>query len=311
MSFLITPDLQKFMEATDMEGHIYNPSDFMDETLEWIEGRNKKSGCWIPCLYENDLRLLPGTLSVWAGVNGHGKSALIQQFCLWWASGKCTDKEEKILFWSPEMAFKVQVERMIKQSLGVGEPTRKAALYAMKYFTGKIAIYGKEEHVSSREVIALCRWAAANDFTQVVIDSLMMVDLNANQENLYLTQKNFVRMLKQTAKVTNLQIHLVAHMRKGESEQKMGDKMDIKGSSEIADLADYAFIVWKNVKKAEEIQRQPDNEDWLARPDGRLRCVKNRYDPAHPSLQIWFSGGAFSFKASRRAPTPRLIEDIE
>ena len=68
MSFLITPDLQKFMEATDMEGHIYNPSDFMDETLEWIEGRNKKSGCWIPCLYENDLRLLPGTLSVWAGV---------------------------------------------------------------------------------------------------------------------------------------------------------------------------------------------------------------------------------------------------
>ena len=311
MTFLITPDLQKFMEATDMEGHIYNPTDFMDETLEWIEGRNKKSGCWIPCLYENDLRLLPGTLTIWAGVNGHGKSALVQQFCLWWAAGKCTDKEEKILFWSPEMAFKVQVERMIKQSLGVGQPTRKAALYAMKYLTGKIAIYGKEEHVSAREVIALCRGAAANGFTQVVIDSLMMIDLNANQENLYLTQKNFVRMLKQTAKATNLQVHLVAHMRKGESEQKMGDKMDIKGSSEIADLADYAFIVWKNVKKAEEIQRQPDNEDWLARPDGRLRCVKNRYDPAHPSLQIWFSGAAFSFKASRGAPTPTLIRDIE
>ena len=199
---------------------------------------------------------------------------------------------------------------MESQSLGVGQPTRKAALYAMKYFTGKIAIYGKEEHVSAREVIALCRWAAANDFTQVVIDSLMMIDLNANQENLYLTQKNFVRMLKQTAKATNLQIHLVAHMRKGESEYKIGDKMDIKGSSEIADLADYAFIIWKNVKKAEGIQSQPNNEDLLAKPDGRLRCVKNRYDPAHPSLEVWFSGNAFSFKKSRTAPTPMLIEDV-
>ena len=94
MTFLITPDLQTYMDSTDMEGHIFNPTDFMEETLDWIEGRNKKAGCWIPCLFENDLRILPGTLSVWAGVNGHGKSALVQQFCLWWAAGRCTDKDE-------------------------------------------------------------------------------------------------------------------------------------------------------------------------------------------------------------------------
>ena len=305
---LITPDLEDFMNPVDVEGHVFSPNNFREETLEWIENRNKKSGCQLPCLKETDLRIIPGSMSIWAGVNGHGKSALVQQFCLWWAAGRFTDKPEKVLFWSPEMAFHVQIERMVKQTLGVGDPTAKAASYIMDYLEGKVFIYGKEEHVRATEIIALARWASANDFTHLVIDSLMMVDLQTDQANLNLGQKNFVRMLKEAARTTGLHIHLVSHLRKGESETKMGDKMDIKGSGDISDLADYAFLIWKDVRKQEKLYSNPEDEEWLRKPDGYLKCVKNRYDPEHPSLALWFTGAPFSFTGGRRAPVPRLLE---
>jgi len=304
---LITPDLYEYMEPHDVEGHVFAPNNFRDETLEWIKNRNNMSGCRLPCLKDSDLRIIPGTLLIWAGVNGHGKSALVQQFCLWWADGKYTDKKEKVLFWSPEMAFRVQIERMIKQTLGVSQPTIEAASYVMDYLHDKVFIYGKEEHVRANEIIALARWAAAHGFTHLVIDSLMMVDLQTDQANLNLGQKNFVRMLKEAARTTGLHIHLVAHMRKGDSEEKMGDKMDIKGSGEITDLADYAFIIHKNITKQKKLNKDPDDEEYLRQPDGYLTCVKNRYDPEHPTLALWFSGKPFSFKASRRADTPKLI----
>ena len=305
---LITPDLDDFMNPVDVEGHVFSPNNFREETLSWIENRNKKSGGQLPCLNTTDLRIIPGSMTVWAGVNGHGKSALVQQFCLWWAAGKYTDKDEKVLFWSPEMAFHVQIERMVKQTLGVGDPTTQAASYIMDYLEGKVFIYGKEEHVQASEIIALARWASANGFTQLVIDSLMMVDLQTDQANLNLGQKNFVRMLKEAARTTGLHIHLVAHMRKGETETKMGDKMDIKGSGEISDLSDYAFLIWKDVRKQEKLYNNPDDEEWLRKPDGYLKCVKNRYDPEHPCLPLWFSGQPFSFKSGRRSEIPRLLE---
>jgi len=316
MNFLV-PDLEKYYEATDIAGHVFNPDDFKEETLEWIARRNDGAGCRIPCFDSGDFRLIPGTMSVWAGINGHGKSALLQQFCLWWSAGIATDKKEKILFWSPEMDFKVQVERMIKQVLGIGFPTVEAASYAMDYLNNKIAVYGKEEGVSGNEVIALTRWAADHGFTQIVIDSLMMVDLKSDQNNLYLTQKNFVRTLKESARITGIHVHLVAHMRKSENETRIGDKMDIKGSGEITDLADYAFIVFKNVEKHRELQNAAQGyklkggktvEFWEEKPDGFFRCIKNRYDSHCPGHHLWWSGPSFSFKNQRYAETPKLTE---
>ena len=305
---LIKPDLKDFMYPDGVEGHVFSPNNFREETLNWIENRNNKMGCKLPCLRDNDLRIIPGTLTIWAGTNGHGKSALIQQFGLWWGAGKYTDKEEKILFWSPEMDFKVQIERMIKQVLGVGEPTTKAASYVMDYLEGKVFIYAKEEMVNGSEIIALARWASANGFTHLILDSLMMVDLQTDQANLNLGTKNFIRMLKEAARSTNLHIHLVAHTRKGETETKMADKMDIKGCTEIADLADYAFMIHKDVQKQLKLNENPDDEEWLRKPDGYLNCLKNRYDTEHPCLALWFSGKPFSFKGGRRADMPRLIE---
>ena len=64
----------------------------------------------------------------------------------------------------------------------------------------------------------------------------------------------------------------------------------------------------KDLKKQKMLRDNPDNEEYQRKPDGYLNCLKNRYDPEHPTLPLWFSGKPFSFKEGRRAPVPQLIE---
>ena len=64
---LITPDLDDFMNPVDVEGHVFSPNNFREETLSWIENRNLKAGCQLPCLKKTDLRIIPGSMTVWAG----------------------------------------------------------------------------------------------------------------------------------------------------------------------------------------------------------------------------------------------------
>ena len=59
---LITPDLSDYMLPHDVEGHVFSPNNFREETLNWIVNRNNKMGCKLPCLRDNDLRIIPGTL---------------------------------------------------------------------------------------------------------------------------------------------------------------------------------------------------------------------------------------------------------
>jgi twinkle protein len=66
-------------------------------------------------------------------------------------------------------------------------------------------------------------------------------------------QKDFVDGLCAIARDTGLHIHLVCHMRKGENEKSAPGKFDVKGAGEIADLADNIVIVWKNLRKPDDI----------------------------------------------------------
>ena len=60
---IIRPSLEDYMEARDVAGHVFSPSHFEEETLAWIENRNKKAGCRLPLSSSTrceDLRIIPG-----------------------------------------------------------------------------------------------------------------------------------------------------------------------------------------------------------------------------------------------------------
>jgi twinkle protein len=130
-------------------------------------------------------------------------------------------------------------------------------------------------------------------------------------------QKDFVDALSTIARDTGLHIHLVCHMRKGENERIAPDKFAVKGAGEISDMPDNVLIVWKNLRKAEELakaERESDEELRKAMfkklredPDSFVRVAGQRHHPWEGSFAFWFDKDSQQF---RETPweRPRYID---
>jgi twinkle protein len=101
-------------------------------------------------------------------------------------------------------------------------------------------------------------------------------------------QKSFVDKLCVHARDTGMHIHLITHGRKGDSENRRMDKHDVKGASEITDLVDNVFTIWRNKPKEEAVRTQRADAETLAEPDMVLSCIKNRHGEWEGSVTLWF-----------------------
>jgi twinkle protein len=133
-----------------------------------------------------------------------------------------------------------------------------------KFVSGKLWLFDQQGQVDPQKMQAVIRYAASElKVTQCVVDSLMLLAINRDD---YDAQARFVGQLKATAKDTGVTIHLVAHMRKREGkggDEQPGGVHDISGGHEIASIADYVFLPWRD--------RKPD-----AKPACQLKVEKQR-----------------------------------
>jgi twinkle protein len=136
------------------------------------------------------------------------------------------------------------------------------------------------DHVGAvewRKLIAVMRYAVQHfRITQFVIDSLMKC---VKGEDDYNAQKDFVNELCAFAAAHNVHVHLVHHVRKGESEHKAPGKFDIKGAGAITDQVDNVFIVWRN-KQAEQ--------EGKGDPTCIVACEKQRNGEFEGKFGFWF-----------------------
>ena len=93
-------------------------------------------------------------------------------------------------------------------------------------------------------------------------------------EDDYNGQKKFVDEITALARDHNIHVHLVHHIRKLQSDELMPNKNDLRGSSSITDQVDNVFIVWRNKKKENEIQKGIDTD--MSSPDMILMNEKQR-----------------------------------
>jgi twinkle protein len=118
----------------------------------------------------------------------------------------------------------------------------------------------------------------------------MMVTDGESGKRAMNSQKTFVEKLKRCADDVGVHIHLVHHVRKGESESDRPNKFDPNGSGAIADLADQTFIVWRNKKREAHVQNRnskPDPE-LEAQAGATLSVVKNRRVGIERTYLLWF-----------------------
>lgn len=195
-----------------------------------------------------------GTLDVITGVNSSGKSTVVNQMCV------CEPLEQgyKTFIYSGELQ-QAQLRSWIEFPMaGPGTvkefdngPNQPIGYYVpkeikntmRKWYRGKIHIYSNEDDDTAKSILKKMEELAKRyGVKNFVLDNLMMIDLECNEYELLKKQKEFVLSLKRFARRYNSVVHLIAHPRKTEIIKRL-TKMDVAGSGDITNLADYVLAV--------------------------------------------------------------------
>lgn len=219
-------------------------SDFSDITnidLDQIDGI--KTG--IPELDKKLMKLFYGTFTIVTGVNGSGKSSFLSQLIC-----NAIDEDKNAFLYSGELPnfqsknwinYILAGQRNVKEYNFNGATYWKVTQEAQKdindFYRGKLFIYkdGYDHKVDSI-------LKSMEDTTRKygcklhIIDNLTSVNLEANEQNKYQKQEEFVTQLIDFAKKYNVAVLLVVHPHKIEQMRRL-NKMDIQGISAIIDLA--------------------------------------------------------------------------
>lgn len=277
-----------FAEQTDDGAKVRPASGWADAVIDRFHGLGAETN-WTPTGFqktEGKFNLRPGELTLWAGVNGHGKTSLLSHVML-----HVMQAGSKVCIASMEMKPAETMAKMSQQATGVGLPTIAYIRAFHRWTDGKLWIYDHIGRLASSRALAVATYVRKElGIDHLVIDSLMKCGLGTDD---YTAQRDFVDALCTIARDTGLAIHLVCHMRKGENERTAPGKFDVKGAGEIADLADNIAILWKNVRKADA---EDDNSD----PDAYLRIAKQRNHPWEGSFAFWFHKPSQQFLESER-----------
>jgi len=251
----------KYVLSDDDIQRFVDPMSLTAQISDVLHCRGAREGVPLPWPgLETQVRLRGGKLSLWAGINHHGKTAMLKLLALHLArAGQrvCIASLEE----SPEetMADMVQLALPDENVLEHDDWIE----FVCEWVSGKLWLYNQTRMMDTQRVLALIAYAAKEKrCTHFILDSLMRTGLAQDD---YEGQRVFVNHLTNYARQLGIHIHLVHHIVKVDETQVPG-RDSIRGTGAITDQADHVFIVWRDVAEQKAFDA----------PDGLLVVAKNR-----------------------------------
>lgn len=240
----IVQDIDLEPWRTEEVAHKVKPAnDYAVAVAELIFLPPEQEGCKTPFAgIDEHFRFRKHELTIWSGYKGHGKSAALSQ-----AIVSFMTRQESAFIVSPEFRPEKVLERMIYQFYGTRQLNEEQVFSWFEWAKGKLWLYDVQHSLNPEDVLALCRYAVETyKVNHVLVDSLMKCGIAPDD---YGSQKKLVDRLQTLCHKFPFHFHLVAHARKGHSDEAPPKLHDIKGASEIADLAENVLVVWRNKPK--------------------------------------------------------------
>lgn len=267
-------------------------STLADRTFNRIQNKASLTGKTLPfSKTHTTFRFRDREVSIWAGPNGHGKSALLNQVCL-----ALMDQGERVFIASLEMPMDATMERFCQQGSGGGSPDKVYVDAFHAWTDNRLWLYDHVGAEKPEKLLAVLRYVIdVHKVKHLVVDSLMRVVAGTDD---YSAQKDFVTKLCVIAQDSGCHIHLVAHARKAENEKVKMDKWGVKGASEITDQADNLFLLWRNKDKEAEAEKPAaiQNTSILSMPDSFLMVSKQRHGDWEGSVGLWYDVSTKTFR---------------
>ena len=278
-------DFDKY--AVEAEGqHFIRMSEISEDISERFEQGVECFGDEMPWHKTHDkFRFRMGEITVWAGINGHGKSIVTSHICLHLM------RFEPCLIASLEMPVAATGHRLVRQMIGNPKPTQGFIFRALSWTSNRLWLYDQLDTVPAKRIIGMCIYAATElGIRHIFIDSLMKCGIRKDDFD---AQDAFIDRLAWVAKHYQVHIHLVHHMRKGANEEDIPNKFDLKGSGGITDLADNVIIVHRNKAKERKIERGEEVAPNI--PDTTLSVEKQRHGEWEGRINLWFDKSSMQF----------------
>lgn len=269
-------DMDYMQFVGDLESqYLIRLNEIVDEIKSRTRDGVKVFGDELPWVKTHDkFRLRPGEVTLWAGINGHGKSMVLSHVTAHLM------KFTTCLIASLEMPIAATGQRLVRQMLGTDTPSDEYIEKALNWTADRLWVYDQVETVDPERMFGMVVYAMKElGVKHIVIDSLMKCGIADDDYN---GQKEFVDNLCRVAKAFNSHIHLVHHIRKTRTEEDLPDKNDVMGSSAITNLIDNLVIVHRN--KAKENSNEPDE----TLPDAKLYVAKQRHGEWEGKIALWF-----------------------
>jgi twinkle protein len=290
---LTEADFARYMAETEPKQKVRAASIYVSEMIDDLGVVKHEARAFLPWDKTHGLfAFRPGEVTIWAGVNGQGKSMMTGLAAL----SLCT-QGERVCIASFEMKPRRTLERMVRQWSGQAPPSEAdhsdSAILAVfkdlyeqfRDWSGKtLWLYDQQGTVKIDRLVAVLKYCAHElKIRHFFIDSLMKC---VADEDDYNGQKRFVDEVTAIARDTGMHIHIVHHTKKLSDESKTPDKMDVKGSGSITDQVDNLLLVWRNKPKERDFQagKKVAEQD----PDAMLICEKQRNGEWEGRFNLWF-----------------------
>lgn len=280
-------DFELYMQSTEAGHKLIPAGRFGEEVADYLENGLQLSGARLPWRKTwGLLRFRPGEVTLWGGMNGHGKSLALGQ-----AAAGFVCQREPVCIASFEMRPVVTLARMARQSLAARQPERDAVLGLHEVWSNWLWIYDQQGQVQADKILAVMRYASQElGCKHFILDSLMKCGM---AEDDYTAQKLFIDALCTIGRDTGMHVHLVAHSRKARDETQAPGKMDIKGSGSITDQVDNVIIWWRN--KPKEAASQAGSPADRNNPDAAMVIGKQRNGEFEGKLGFFFDQDSLQF----------------
>jgi twinkle protein len=266
---------------------------FKDRLIDLFYGEGKDAGSRLPWLKTHPLlRFRPGETTLWAGYNGHGKSQVTGQVAL-----DAAYQGTKVAIGSFEMAPERTLYRMVRQAAREACPSPAYINEFLRWFEDQMWLLNKRGKVDRNYVQAAIRYCVEKfGIVEFYVDNLAKT---CRGEDDYNGQKDFIDEMCSLAYDLKIHIHIIHHLRKGESEHNKPNKMDIKGAGGIVDLVDNAILVWRNKPKELGLANPGTDEKrrlWLMKePDCSLIVCKQRNGSWEGDIGLWYHPHSMSY----------------
>lgn len=239
------------------------------------------------------IRFRPSELSVWSGINGHGKSQLLGHVVL-----ESMKQGARVCIASMELKPQKLLMRLTRQASALDLPTQDYIHAIHEWYHGKLWMFDLIGTAKAERLLEVFKYTRQRYGVDVfVIDSFMKCGIDENDYN---AQKAFIEQLCDFKNEHHCHIHIVIHPRKGMDESKAPSKLDVKGTGAMTDLADNCLAVWRNKHKEEairqcEINRESPSKDLLEQPDCLLICDKQRNGDWEGKLGLFYDRKSFQY----------------